>query len=117
MTKQPWASWEAVGDQSEYVTTMGVLMESLVPVFRRWLNPSASGQSLNFNWFCDAFCTSWIPLLVEAVMFPRDHPAPSHSLISLTLHIDFQVQTNQRRCGSAADARFHCHQGDADGLA
>ena len=50
MTKMPWASWEAVEDQSEYVNQLSTYVNQTVPLYMNWLaNPS------HFQYFCDSF--------------------------------------------------------------
>jgi hypothetical protein len=50
MTKMPWASWETVGDQSEYVNHISTYIDQSVPIYHNWLSNSA-----HFSYFCDYF--------------------------------------------------------------
>lgn len=45
-----WRIWEEVGDQSEYVNSICVTVNSFVPTFKIWLS-----NKRNFDFFCDSF--------------------------------------------------------------
>ena len=62
LVKMPWASWESVGDQSDYVVEMEQLVEQYVPTVRQML------PALYFNSFCDKFVTSFLPKFLQAVL-------------------------------------------------
>lgn len=50
MTKLPWGSWEAVGDQSEYVNQISTYAQQSVSLYVKWL-----GNGVNFRYLLDAF--------------------------------------------------------------
>ena len=49
MLKMPWASWESVGDQSEYVNQFHTYVSQSVPLYNDWLS------AIHFRYFCDSF--------------------------------------------------------------
>ncbi|TMW56723.1 hypothetical protein Poli38472_006733 [Pythium oligandrum] len=57
-----WQTWEAVGDESMYVTQIGEKLRAFVPVLRQMLS------SLYFTNFCDKFAASCVPKLLQAVL-------------------------------------------------
>jgi hypothetical protein len=62
MVRMPWSSWEAVDDQSEYVNQISTYINQSIPLYQEWLsNPS------HFRFFCDSFCSSFIPLLIQQI--------------------------------------------------
>ncbi|CEG46053.1 vacuolar protein sorting-associated protein 53 [Plasmopara halstedii] len=62
LLKINWQSWEAVGDESSYVTQMGEKLQTYVPVLRQMLS------GLYFNNFCDKFATTFVPKILQAVL-------------------------------------------------
>ncbi|RLN25905.1 hypothetical protein BBJ28_00025133 [Nothophytophthora sp. Chile5] len=60
--KVNWQTWEAVGDESAYVTLMGEKLRAFVPVLRQMLS------GLYFTNFCDKFAASFVPKILQAVM-------------------------------------------------
>jgi hypothetical protein len=62
MSKANWQSWEAVGDESEYVTQIGEKLRSFIPVLRQMLS------GLYFTNFYDKFAASFVPKILHAVM-------------------------------------------------
>ncbi|KAG3039670.1 hypothetical protein PC119_g1963 [Phytophthora cactorum] len=59
--KANWQTWEAVGDESLYVTQMGEKLQTFVPVLRQMLS------GLYFTNFCDKFAASFVPKILQAV--------------------------------------------------
>jgi hypothetical protein len=49
MVRMPWATWEAVGDTSEYVGMIDVAVQNTVPLYSTWLS------STHYRFFCDSF--------------------------------------------------------------
>jgi hypothetical protein len=62
MVKMPWSSWEAVDDQSEYVNQISTYINQAIPLYQEWLSNPA-----HFRFFCDSFCSSFIPLLIQQI--------------------------------------------------
>ncbi|GAB9465070.1 Vacuolar protein sorting-associated protein 53 [Globisporangium polare] len=62
MSKANWQTWEAVGDESEYVMQIGEKLRSFVPVLRQMLS------GLYFTNFYDKFAASFVPKILQAVM-------------------------------------------------
>ena len=58
----PWASWESVGDQSDYVVEIEQLVEQYVPTIRQML------PALYFNSFYDKFVASFLPKFLQVVL-------------------------------------------------
>ncbi|KAL6064374.1 Vacuolar protein sorting-associated protein 53 [Balamuthia mandrillaris] len=44
MTKMSWATWEAVGDQSAYVTHILTVLSETIPLYRTWLSKSGGAS-------------------------------------------------------------------------
>ena len=62
LVKMPWASWESVGDQSDYVVEIEQLVEQYVPTIRQML------PALYFNSFYDKFVASFLPKFLQVVL-------------------------------------------------
>lgn len=50
MTKLPWSSMQVVGDQSEYITSIGSTLSVHVSLIRKTVT-----NGKQFKWFCDKF--------------------------------------------------------------
>eukprot|EP01119_Soliformovum_irregulare_P016119 TRINITY_DN462_c5_g1_i2.p1 TRINITY_DN462_c5_g1~~TRINITY_DN462_c5_g1_i2.p1 ORF type:complete len:831 (-),score=285.75 TRINITY_DN462_c5_g1_i2:80-2338(-) len=62
MVKMPWASWESVEDQSDYVNQINTLVRQSVPTFNEWLSNPA-----HFTFFCESFRSTFIPKIIDYV--------------------------------------------------
>lgn len=62
MPRANWQTWEAVGDESAYVTQMGEKLRVFVPVIRQMLS------ALYFTNFCDKFAAAFVPRILQTVM-------------------------------------------------
>jgi vacuolar protein sorting-associated protein 53 len=62
IAKMNWHNWEAVGDESNYVTQIGEKLRAFVPVLRQMLS------SLYFTNFYDKFAASFVPKILQAVL-------------------------------------------------
>lgn len=62
MPRTNWQTWEAVGDESAYVTHMGDKLRVFVPVIRQMLS------ALYFTNFCDKFAAAFVPRVLQTVM-------------------------------------------------
>lgn len=62
MPKANWQSWEAVGDESNYVSQIGDKLRHFVPVLRQMLS------GLYFTNFYDKFAASFVPKILQSVM-------------------------------------------------
>ncbi|GLE06751.1 hypothetical protein PINS_up016267 [Pythium insidiosum] len=60
--KMNWQNWEAVGDESSYVTQIGEKLRAFVPVIRQMLS------ALYFTNFHDKFAASFVPKILQAVL-------------------------------------------------
>jgi hypothetical protein len=56
MTKIPWSTFQAVGDQSEYVSMMSNSLFTNVKLIRKIVR-----SPKHFKWFCDKFVDSFVP--------------------------------------------------------
>jgi len=60
MAKMNWASWDSVGDQSDYVNQIANFVGQSVPIYNNWLtNPS------HFRYFCSEFVGLVVPSLIS----------------------------------------------------
>lgn len=50
MSRIPWSTMQHVGDQSEYVTTIGAALNGSVSLIRKLIR-----DQKHFKWFCDKF--------------------------------------------------------------
>lgn len=62
MPRANWQAWEAVGDESAYVTQIGEKLRVFVPVIRQMLS------ALYFTNFCDKFAAAFVPRILQTVM-------------------------------------------------
>lgn len=62
MTKISWSSMQTVGDQSEYVTNIGINLQSNVAVARRHII-----NAKHFKWLCDKFVDSFVPWFMKNI--------------------------------------------------
>ncbi|EIE27794.1 hypothetical protein COCSUDRAFT_26904 [Coccomyxa subellipsoidea C-169] len=61
MTRMPWASLEAVGDQSDFVTMFSRVLAETAPR----VGPALS--ALHFRYFCDKLAVSFCPRFIEYI--------------------------------------------------
>lgn len=67
MSKMPWATLEAVVDTSPYVAAITEILESDVPVIRKWLTDCPGITAKHWSLFLDVFVTRFSVMHLEAL--------------------------------------------------
>jgi len=60
MIRIPWATLETVGDQSNYINEVTTIIDQTSTVYKQWIM-----NEHHYRFFCDSFCSSFIPLLTQ----------------------------------------------------
>lgn len=107
MSKLPWSTWEAVGDQSEYVTQIVQILTNDVPVVAHMLSPAYH------SYFCNQVASQFAPRYEEYIfkckriceMGAQQLSLDAHALKSVILEVPQiggdQVGAASRRRGAA----------------